>query len=64
MAPLPTRHKPPLPQGLSLGKYNIGDVQGFGLARAIWAVYLRNYYVMILTENKISDETYFHNHLR
>ena len=49
MASLPTLHKLPRPWGLNLGVYNTHDCRCFGLAQAIWAVQLGNYYLMIMT---------------
>ena len=59
-APPPLRHNLSRPRGLNLRAYNISD----GLAQAIWAVHLRNYKVMMLSETKISDGAYCHKRLR
>ena len=61
MAPPPPLHKPPRPQGLNFGAYNICDGRYFGLAQAIWVLQIRNYDVMMLKETKISDKAYCHN---
>ena len=59
-APPPLRHNLSRPRGLNLRAYNISD----GLAQAIWAVHLRNYNVMMLSETNISDGAYCHKRLR
>ena len=41
MAPLPPRCRPPCPPGTAIGKINIWDGQGFGLAQSIQSVECR-----------------------
>ena len=56
-------HRPPRPQGLSLGTYNIHNVWGFDLNQAVLAVHLGSSNAMLLTKTKITSEAYFHNRL-
>ena len=55
--------RPTCPLGINLRTYNIQDSQGFGLPQTIQYVRLGNYDLMMLTEKKIPDESYCHNHL-
>ena len=43
--------------------YNIWDVRGFGLPKAIRAVQLGNYNLMLILETNIPDEGYCHKRL-
>ena len=63
MAPAPPRHRSPRRQGLSLGAYNIFYGWGFGLDQAIQAFHLVRFDAMLLTNTKITSESYFHNRL-
>ena len=49
--------------GLNLVMYNIQDGQGFGLPKMIHAFRQGNYNLMLLTEMKIPEAVYCHNHL-
>ena len=60
--PLPWS-RPPRPPDLNLVTYNIWDGRGFAPPQAIRAVHIANYNLMLMTEMKIPDETYFQNHL-
>ena len=63
MATAPPRRWTPLPRGLSLGSFNIRDIQGFRLAQSIQVVYIGGFDLMILTETKIIDQAYFRNRM-
>ena len=64
LAPLPPRLCLTHPLVLNLGMYNIQDGCGFGLTQATCAIKRGNYNLMLLTEIKILDAVYCHNHLR
>ena len=59
----PPRFWPLCPTGLSIGTLNIRDGQGFGLAKAIWAVEHGGFEVMVLTKTKISTLAYCWNRI-
>ena len=42
---------------------NIYDGQGSGIVQAIWVVYINVFDIMILTETKITNQTYFRKSL-
>ena len=63
MAPLPPRLRPPRPQGLSLGTFNICNGRGSGLFQAIRAVQIGGFDLTVLTETKIMDQAYCCNRL-
>ena len=62
MAAMP-RCRSPQPRVLSIGTYNIRNVNGFGIAQAIWAVQVGGFNLMVLTETKVTGQAYFHNRL-
>ena len=59
----PTHLRPPLPQGLSIGTFNIRNGQGFGITQAIWEIQIGGFNLIILMETNITDQAYFHNRL-
>ena len=63
MAPTPTWRKPPCPNEINLGTYNIQNGHGFGLPQAIQTVQLGSYAMMMIKERNILDQTYCHNRL-
>ena len=63
MALPPPRRWPQRPPGLAIGKLNILDGRGFGMAQAIREVEREVFDMMMLTKTKIKSEAYSHNRL-
>ena len=59
LLPLPLRCRPLFPLGLSVGTHNIQNGWGSGLAKAICAVQIGSFDVMLLTKTKITIKAYF-----
>ena len=51
------------PWGLSIGTLNIRNGQGYGLMQAIRAVQIDGFDLMILLDNKITNQAYCHSSL-
>ena len=54
----PPRHQTPRPRGLSLGTYTIWEGQGPGITQAIRAARNCGFDLMIMTETKITYQSY------
>ena len=61
--PPPPRQWVLKPRGLFIGALNIRDGWVFGIAQAIWAVYINGFDLMIRIDTKIADQSYCCNRL-
>ena len=63
LAPTLMCRRPPCPQGLYIGTFNIWGGRGFRLAHAMCAVQFSGFTIMIQTETNVTNQAYFHNML-
>ena len=63
LAPLPLCRRPPRLQGLSIGTLNIHNGKGFGHTQDVWEVQISGFDLMILIENKVTNQAYYNNSL-
>ena len=61
---LPLRRRQPCPWGLPLGTFTIRGSRESGPTQSIQVIQISGFYLMTLTENKITDKSDFCNNMR